>query len=475
MPTSSNERFKTPQALAEAGKLIAEQLRAVPFDPTDMNSPPWHPQFQFLYFSARLWRERWLWALQQIPEMDDTVRDFVQWAIGQTTPSGHLALDAARHGALPERIEWIQAAEAYAEVGTVPTSWHMLFPLDNGGVPFEGARRTLPGGVEFIPAGSLNQSGNWEPEAAFEAIRRWAPGIMSRAPVRQARAFAGWLHCRPDRPTDDAPDEPWPRRFQRAQTRLFLTLNALRLAAPGQLTAPYGMAFPEPIPRGLHAMRVFAEPPYGQVDGEQVYHVRWPCDVPLARALDVAATRLDDLLALPWLGTASLVDPGVLASPGPGVPAYIYRPAKYAPGSYLEFALLMLDASDGRRITEAVVDLWSIMEALFLSPDAGSRNSLPQVQRRAGALLGSDVRDTRKIRRAVEQFDKTRRALAHGKVRPGDPLFPSTILEYRDLVRKCLAGVVRLAANLTRQGHDASDNGMVLSTLDSQANLRHAP
>lgn len=462
----------SPERLAAAAVDLAPRLRAVPFDPTSINSPPWAPQFHFAALAQRLWRQRWLWALYQVEGVPDTVRQFMHWALAAATPPPGYALDAARHAVPPDAMDWKGAAAAYVAERPTPPDLHILWPLQAGGVVFRHTPTMLAGIVEFIPAEATTEStepADWHPDLAMQELAHLAPGFTDRPPLRQETTLGGWLHYRPDGPAAAASPDVWPQRWRLAQTRLFLALSALRLAAPGLLTAPYSIFLPSPLFWGMHAVSAYAEPPHGMPFAGSIHRSSWPEGNDLPSALAEASSFLDDLLALPWLSEASLVEPGVTVNPGP-MTAYVYRPVPYVPSSYLEFALFMLDVSYGRRLMETVVNLWAVMEALFLTPEGQQRGACQSVAKRAAALLGTTktVEERREMRKAVERFSKLRAGLAHG--RKGSPqLFPNEVAEFQELTRQSVAAMVRFAADWTRQGRDASDNAALVGELDRQA------
>lgn len=464
----SSEKIDPGEMAAEAAR-VAKRLLSIPFDPRALNSPPWHPQFRYGYLGQRMWRERWLWALYQLEDVPPDVRSFMHWTIVNAAPCPGPMLEAARSGFVPTQVDWGTAAQTYLVESEAPPTFHLIWPLQVGGTLLDGPTYMLPGAVRFVPAGgesAVTEEG-WHPAAILDGLRHVAPDFMDSYPVNTEIAVAGFLDYRPDGPLAAAQPDVWQERRRSGQTRLFLTLSALRLAAPGMLVAPYSLLVMRPLFLGVNEVTAYTEPPHGHSRSHLIGRLPWPSGANMESTLASAGRILEDLFALSRVAGASLVEPGVMVAPGP-VTQYTYRPLPYWPKSYLEFALYMLDVSLSRPLPESVIDLWAAMEALYLAEDDPIRGAGNLVAKRAAALLGAELDpvEGRHIRGLAERFGSIRTSLTHGRHRAGGPSVGEWE-EYYDLVRRSTAAAVGLAAKLTREGQDASEHTVFLGAVGS--------
>lgn len=465
--------------LATQGAALASRLRGVPFDARSMNSPSFHPQQDLLALGTRVWRERWLWALRECVSDDHTLTreavDFVAWGLSEVNMPLPPVLEAARYAIWPDQLDWHSLARSYEAHRRTTRQLHVVWPLQADGHVLVGEPTVLADVVTFVPgeisaAAVRPSSGHWDPRAAFQELATLLPDLVSRPPVAQEMACAAWLHSRIDDLSGGLSGQSLGPRWSRGQMRVYLALSALRLAAPGALGATCGLLLPTPLFGSQTTVLAVAETPHGLAPGESILRYAWPEAVPLTDALSIASALLRDMLDVPWLATESLVQSHVRVQPA-GAVVHVHNPLPYTPSSYLDFALYLLDLSHGRTQVEATLFLWAAMEALFLGPK--DRTDWKVVARRAIPLIdpNGDVGSRAALLGRFDNFRLARHSLAHGKDKAQRGRLPHEVADYRDLVRQCTAAMVRLAANWTRAGKDASDHEAVMHELDSDAKV----
>jgi hypothetical protein len=438
--------------LADQAKNAIRQLHDIPFDP--MGWGRLYPQFDLHNQLERVWRERWISRLVELSKNDCNITqelvDFIAWAL-YVTELPPIPIVPTLERILPnpqQYIDWESAENLYSQHKSEPNMTYQMWPLTAGGWVLEGEPFCLGDEVWFVP-GRVSKI---VPSRVVPQVVQYLPGHIARLYPdflpQPNFAIGAWLIALvPITLVDRNSEAVWTMGDEYCN-RMFLSLLALKLAAEGNVSSPYGIFVDDPL--------YFSKPPVVYMDppsdaGSAARHLhRWPpgdIDAALGEA-DYVYRLLRKLPGIFQMRTPNIT----MEVQGISLIRRNPTPDTMIPISFLDFALQLFDLTYARDLHEIVIYSWAILEGLLLT-DNDRTESAHNVAVRMVALMvpGGNVAEQEDAYNRTRLLATARNALAHGRAKSPRSITPREVWEYHAWVRQAILQVLKWVANNTVQ------------------------